>query len=86
MLALLKLWAGCTEDAVHETLQSEPGLAATVALTRASLSYHKAVREVANSLADMLDLATRRDLDEAFREIQALKRELRNVRRQGAAA
>jgi len=41
---------------------------------------------VAGILADMLDLATRRDLDEAFREIQALKRELRNVRRQGAAA
>ena len=85
VLALLRLWAGCTEDAVHETLQSEPGLAATAALTRASLSYHKAVRKVTNNVADMLDLATRRDLDEAFREIQALKRELRNLRRQGAA-
>jgi hypothetical protein len=85
VLALLKLWAVCTEDAVHETLQSERGLAATVALTRASLSYHKAVRRVADVLADMLDLATRRDLDEAFREIQALKRELRNTRRQEAA-
>jgi len=76
----------CTEDAVHETLQSERGLAATAALTRASLSHRKAVQIVAGILADMLDLATRRDLDEAFREIQALKRELRNVRRQGAAA
>ncbi len=86
VLALLKLWAVCTEDAVHETLQSERGLAATAALTRASLSHRKAVQKVADILADMLDLATRRDLDEAFREIQALKRELRNVRRQGAAA
>ena len=86
VLALLKLWAVCTEDAVHETLQSERGLAATVALTRASLSHRKAVQQVAGILADMLDLATRRDLDEAFREIQALKRELRNARRQGAAA
>jgi Poly(R)-hydroxyalkanoic acid synthase subunit (PHA_synth_III_E) len=85
VLALLKLWAVCTEDAVHETLQSERGLAATAALTRASLSYHKAVQKVANNLADMLGLATRRDLDEAFREIQALKRELRTVRPRGAA-
>ena len=85
VLALLKLWALCTEEAVHETLQSERGLAATATLTRASLSHHKAVQRVANNLADMLGLATRRDLDEAFREIQALKRALRNVRRQGPA-
>ncbi len=86
VFALLKLWGACTEDAVHETLQSERGLAATVALTRASLSHRKAVQRVAGIIADMLDLATRRDLDEAFREIQALKRELRNARRKGAAA
>lgn len=85
VLALLKLWAVCTEDTVHETLQSERGLAATAALTRASLSQRKAVQKVAGIFADMLDLATHRDLDEAFREIQALKRELRNARRQGAA-
>jgi class III poly(R)-hydroxyalkanoic acid synthase PhaE subunit len=84
VFALLKLWAVCTEDAVHETLQSERGLAATAALTRASLAYRKGMQKVADVLADMLDLATRRDLDEAFREIQSLKRELRNARRQGA--
>jgi len=85
VFALLKLWAVCTEDVMHETLQSERGLAATAALTRASLAHHKAVQQVADKLADMLDLATRRDLDEAFREIQVLKRELRNARRRGAA-
>ncbi len=85
VLALLKLWAVCTEEAVHETLQSERGLAATVALTRSSLSYHKAAQRVADVLADMFHLATRRDLDEAFREIQALKRQLRNARREGPA-
>jgi hypothetical protein len=31
-------------------------------------------------IADGLDMATRRDLDEAFREIQELKRELRKAR------
>jgi hypothetical protein len=70
-----------TEEAVHETLQSERGLAATAALTRSALTYHKAVQKVAAILADMLDLATRRDLDQAFREIQTLKRELRASRR-----
>jgi class III poly(R)-hydroxyalkanoic acid synthase PhaE subunit len=86
VFALLKLWAACTEEAVHETLQSEGGLAATAALTRASLSYHKAAQKVAGNLADTFALATRNDLDEAFREIQALKRELRDARRPGASA
>jgi Poly(R)-hydroxyalkanoic acid synthase subunit (PHA_synth_III_E) len=81
VLALFKLWAMTTEEAVHETLQSERGLAATASLTRSALTYHKAVQKVAAILANMLDLATRRDLDQAFREIQTLKRELRASRR-----
>ena len=79
-LALLRLWAGCTEECVHETLQSQPGLDATAALTRSALAYRKRVQNVASVVADLLDMATRRDLDEAYAEIQALKRELRKLR------
>ena len=86
VFALLRLWATCTEDAVHETLQSEPGLAATAALTRAALAHRKRLREAADIVADMLDMATRRDLDDAYREIQALKRELRALRPAPTAA
>ena len=82
MLALMKLWASATEDCVHKVLQSEPGLDATAAVTRAGLSYRKQLKGVSAILADMLDMASRRDLDEAFREIQQLKRELRNARAQ----
>jgi hypothetical protein len=77
VLALLRLWAIKTEEAVHETLQSERGLAATAALTRSALAYRRKMQQVAAVHADVLDMATRRDLDEAYREIQALKRELR---------
>jgi hypothetical protein len=80
VLALLRLWASATEQAVHQVLQSERGLDATAALTRAGLGYRKQLQEVAATLADVLDMATRRDLDEAYREIQDLKRELRSVR------
>jgi hypothetical protein len=81
VLALLRLWAIATEEAVHETLQSEDGLAATAALTRAALAYRKKMREVADIVAGMLDVATRNDVDLAYKEIQALKREVRELRR-----
>jgi hypothetical protein len=80
VLALLRLWALRTEDAVHETLQSDAGLAATTALTRSGLAYRRRLQQVAAIVAQMLDMATRHDLDEAYREIQALKRELRASR------
>ena len=80
VLALIRLWAVTTEEAVHETLQSEAGLAATAALARAALGYRKRMRQVVDILADQLDLATRRELDEAYREIQDMKRELRALR------
>ena len=76
-LALIRMWAQSTEEVVHETLQSERGLAATAALTRSTLSVRKKMQRVAAALADLLDIATRRELDDAYREIQQLKREVR---------
>jgi poly(hydroxyalkanoate) synthase III subunit E len=80
MLALIRLWASATEDAVHGVLQSQPGLDATAAVMRAALAYRRKLQSVAAIAADMLDMATRRELDEAYREIQQLKRELRSMR------
>ena len=80
VLALIRLWAVCTEEVVHQTLQSEAGLAATAALARSALAYRKRLRRVVAIVADMLDLATRHDLDLAYREIQTLKRELRTLK------
>lgn len=80
VLALLKMWAVHTEEAVHEVLQSAKGLAATAALTRAGLSHRRKLQHVAAIVADSLDMATRRELDEVYREIHELKRELRALR------
>jgi polyhydroxyalkanoate synthesis regulator phasin len=80
VLTLLRMWAVHTEQAVHEVLQSERGLAATAALTRAGLSHRRKLQQVAAIAADSLDLATRRELDEVYREIHELKRELRALR------
>ena len=80
VLVLIKMWAINLEQAVHETLQSERGLAATVALIRADLTYRKKTQLVAAVFAEQFDIASRCELDEAFREIQVLKRELRATR------
>lgn len=80
VFALLRLWAAKTEEVMHETLQSERGLAATAALTRSGLAYRRRMQDVAHVYAELLDMATRRELDDAYREIQALKRELRGLR------
>lgn len=80
VLVLLRMWASATEQVVHHVLQSERGVAATAALTRAALGYRKQLQAVAAVIADALDMATREDLDEAYREIQQLKRELRALR------
>jgi Poly(R)-hydroxyalkanoic acid synthase subunit (PHA_synth_III_E) len=80
VLTLLRMWAVHTEQAVHEVLQSEEGLAATASLSRAGLAYRRKLQHVAAIVADSLDLATRRELDEVYREIHELKRELRSLR------
>jgi Poly(R)-hydroxyalkanoic acid synthase subunit (PHA_synth_III_E) len=80
VLTLLRMWAVHTEQAVHEVLQSKQGLAATASLTRAGLSHRKKLQHAAAIVADSLDMATRRELDEVYREIHELKRELRALR------
>jgi hypothetical protein len=86
ILGLLKMWAVSTEAAVHEVLQSEQGLTATAAMTRAGLSHKRKLQHVAAIVADSLDLSTRRELDEVYREIHELKRALRAVRASRAPA
>ena len=86
VLALMRMWAVATEEAVHEVLQSERGLEATAAVTRAGLNYRRQMQAFASIIADALDMATRSDLDDAYREIQALKRELRSMKTPSASA
>jgi poly(hydroxyalkanoate) synthase III subunit E len=80
VLALLKMWAVNTEQAVHEVLQSEGGLEATAALARAGVAHRRKLQHAAGIVADSLDMATRRELDEVYRELHELKREMRALR------
>ena len=80
VLALPRLSAMATEEVIHETLQSQTGLAASAAPMRSASTYRKRMQHVSAVLAGLFDLTSRSELDEAYREIQGLKRELRALR------
>jgi hypothetical protein len=81
MLALTRLWARATDEALHDALQSPRGLNAAAQLLRtASISRQQQQRVVA-LVSQALNVPTRAEVDDAYREIQELKRELRRLRK-----
>ena len=86
MLALLRLWAKVVDAALHDAMQSEQGLQATARVVRAATRQRQQLQRVAGLVGDCLHIATRADVDEAYREIQELKRELRKLKKSAPAA
>lgn len=80
-LALLRRWVEQLDAACHAALQSQPGLQATAATVRACSRRRLAQQQLADLGSESLGLPTRREVDDAFREIQELKREVRRLRR-----
>jgi len=86
MLALIRLWAKNVDAAVHEAMQSERGLALTAEVTRAATSYRLHLQKAVALASESMHLPTQADVDEAYREIQELKRELRRLKKALPAA
>jgi hypothetical protein len=84
-LALLRLWGDQLDAASHAAMQSDAGLRATAATVRAASHRRLAGQRLLDLGCEGAGLPTRHEIDEAFREIQALKRELRRLRRSDAA-
>jgi phage terminase Nu1 subunit (DNA packaging protein) len=70
---------------MHSAMQSDGGVAATARLARVTTQRQLRLANLVALAADSVGLTTRRDLDEAYREIQLLKREMRSLRKQAAA-
>ena len=81
MVALLKLWAGEADAALHEQMQSPEGLAATAQLVRASTGRRAETQRLVGLLSQALNVPTREEVDEGYREIQELKREIRRLKK-----
>ena len=81
LIELLRVWTTVSEQVFHEILQSPEGLAAIGGFLRATTRYRIEVNRIIELLSEFYNIPTRAEVDEAYREIQNLKRELRALRR-----
>lgn len=81
LLAFVRRWARAVDGPLHDTMQSERGLAITAKLIRASTLHSEQLRQAVSVASEALSVPTRAEMDDAYREIQELKRELRRLRK-----
>jgi hypothetical protein len=79
--ALLRAGIGEFDRAIHAAMLSEPGLEATAAAVRATSRRRTSLQKLTALAAESLGQPTREEVDEAFREIQQLKRKVRQLER-----
>jgi hypothetical protein len=79
--ALLRVWQQELDAATQARLLSDAGLAATSSMVRAGAQRRIAQQHLIGLCSQAIGLPTREETDEAFREIQRLKRELRHLKR-----
>jgi len=83
LLALVRLWARSTDEAVHAAMQTPEALEASAKLMRVAMRARKQQQRVVAIASEALNVPTRAEVDAAYREIQDLKRELRRIRKSG---
>jgi Poly(R)-hydroxyalkanoic acid synthase subunit (PHA_synth_III_E) len=81
LIELLRIWTEVSERVFHEILQSPEGLAAIAGYLRATTRYRIEVNRIIELVSEFYNIPTRAEVDEAYREIQSLKREVRALRR-----
>ena len=81
LLVLIRLWANAVDAPMHATMQSERGLAVTAKAVRAATEHRQRLQKAVALASEALHVPTRADVDEAYREIQELKRELRRLKK-----
>jgi class III poly(R)-hydroxyalkanoic acid synthase PhaE subunit len=81
LLAFIRLWAKSVDAPLHETMQEARGLEVTAKVIRASSQHREQLQKTIGLASEALHMPTRKDMDDAFREIQELKRELRRLKK-----
>jgi hypothetical protein len=80
-LEFVRLWARENDKALHAAMQSEQGLAAAARAVRASNKQRAELQRLVALASQALNVPTRAEVDDAYREIQELKRELRRLKK-----
>ncbi|MDM0075500.1 poly(R)-hydroxyalkanoic acid synthase subunit PhaE [Variovorax sp. J2P1-59] len=87
LLGLVRLWSRSADEAMHAAMQSPKALEAAARLVRASTQSRQQQQRVVAIASEALNMPTRAEVDDAYREIQELKREMRRLRKSiGVAA
>ncbi len=81
LLGFIRLWAKAVDGPLHDAMQGRRGLELTARLMRASTRHREQMQKAVELASEALHMPTRADVDEAYREIQQLKREVRRLRK-----
>ena len=81
LLGLVRLWARSAEEAMHAAMQSPKALEASAKLVRAGARSRQQQQRIVALISQALNVPTREEVDDAYREIQELKREMRRLRK-----
>ncbi len=82
---LVRLWARVADESMHNDMQAPGALDAAARLVRTATRSRAQQQRVVAIASQALNMPTRAEVDEAFREIQELKRELRRLRKPQAS-
>ncbi len=86
MLALMRLCVRTLDGAMHEAMQSPRALQVAAEAIRAGLRAKQQQQRIVALASQALNVPTRAEVDEAYREIQELKREVRRLRKSAPVA
>ena len=81
LLALVRVWSRAVDEAMHAAMQSPKALEAAAKLVRATTRAREQQQRMVAIASEALNVPTRAEVDDAYREIQELKREMRRLRK-----
>lgn len=79
---LMRTWFGVADKTLNEVFTTEEFLAVQNKMTAALMTYKVKQREALEIIYDAMEIPTRGALDEAYRDIQDLKRQVRMLKRE----
>ena len=77
----LRGWTAALDEATHESMQSDAGLALTAEMSRAATSLRIAQNRAVEVFSELYNIPTRAEVDEAYRLIHELRKELRTLKK-----
>ncbi|MDM0117042.1 poly(R)-hydroxyalkanoic acid synthase subunit PhaE [Variovorax sp. J22R133] len=86
LLKLVRLWARALDQSMHAAMQAPEALEASAKLVRAGSRARLQKQRMVAIASEALNIPTRAEVDDAYREIQELKRQIRKLRKPAQAA